>query len=114
LLAVLYGAGLRRSEAALTVGDYNPQTGELRIVGGKGNKDRLSYVTNGARAALEAWLSVRGVEPGSLFVPINKGGTMQARAMTDQAIYGMLEKRAAEAGILTSVPTICDGRLSGT
>jgi site-specific recombinase XerD len=100
LLAVLYGAGLRRSEAAgLTLADYNPQTGELRIVQGKGNKDRLAYVTNGARAALDAWLMIRGTESGPLFVPIRKGGTMQRRAMTDQAIYGMLVKRAADAGV---------------
>jgi site-specific recombinase XerD len=100
LLAVLYGAGLRRSEAAgLMVADYNPQTGELRILGAKGNKDRLAYITNGARAALDACLSVRGTEARPLFVPINKGGRVTMRAMTDQAIYGMLEKRAAEAGI---------------
>src|SRR5262249_23613091 len=100
LLAVLYGAGLRRSEAAgLTVGDYNPQTGELRIIGAKGNKDRLSYVTNGARAAIDAWLAARRPEPGPLFLPINKGGRVAMRAMTDQAIYGVLVKRAQDAGI---------------
>jgi integrase/recombinase XerD len=100
LLAVLYGAGLRRSEAAaLNVADYNAQTGELKILGAKGNKDRLAYVTNGARAALDAWLAMRGTDAGKLFVPINKGGRVTMRAMTDQAIYGMLVKRAADAGI---------------
>ena len=100
LLAVLYGGGLRRSEvAALTVADYNSATGELRVIGAKGNKDRLAYVTNGARAALDAWLAIRGTEPGPLFVPIRKGGTVQLRAMTTQAIYGVLAKRAEDAGI---------------
>jgi integrase len=100
LLAVLYGAGLRRSEAtAIQVGDYNATTGELRIIGAKGNKDRLAYVTNGARAAIDAWLAVRGPEPGPLFLPINKGGRVTMRAMTDQAIYGVLVKRAQDAGI---------------
>src|SRR5262249_39779335 len=47
----------------------------------------LAYVTNGARAALDAWLTVRGAEPGPLFVPIDKAGRVQPRGMTTQAIY---------------------------
>jgi site-specific recombinase XerD len=100
LLAVLYGAGLRRSEAvALDLADYNAETGELRIRSGKGNKDRLAYATNGAKAALDAWLTVRGTEPGPLFVPINKGGRMGTDRMSDQSIYDILQKRAEEAGL---------------
>jgi site-specific recombinase XerD len=100
LLALLYGAGLRRSEAVgLEVSDYSLKTGELRVKSGKGNKDRLVYATNGCARAMDAWLAVRGSEPGSMFVPINKGGRLELRSMTDQAIYGMIVKRAAEAGL---------------
>jgi site-specific recombinase XerD len=106
LLAVLYGGGLRRSEvAALEVSDYNAESGELRVRSGKGNKARLAYATNGAKAALDAWLLVRGTEPGPLFIPINKGGrlvrarTGELAGMTEQAVYGIVEKRGEEAGI---------------
>jgi len=99
LLGVLYGAGLRRSEVAgLNVADYNAETGELRV-NGKGNKDRLAYATNGSAAALDAWLAARGTEPGPLFTPINKGGRLDLRSMTDQAVYQVIVKRADEAGL---------------
>ena len=99
MLAVLYGAGLRRAEAAeLSLDNYNPKTGELRIRG-KGNKERLGYATNGSSKALAAWLAVRGSEPGPLFCPVNKGGNVKLAPMTEQAIYNMLSKRASEAGI---------------
>jgi site-specific recombinase XerD len=60
LLSVLYGAGLRRQEVAeLDVGSYDPATSRL-TVSGKGNKRRTVYIKNGQRAALEAWIEVRG------------------------------------------------------
>jgi site-specific recombinase XerC len=99
LIAVLYGAGIRRSEAAgLNLSDYNPSTGELKVLG-KGNKQRTVYATNGSRDALQAWIAVRGSEPGPLFYPVNKGGRVLFRRMRDQAVYNATEKRAAEAGV---------------
>ena len=99
LIALLYGGGLRRAEiVALNVGDHNPETGEL-VVRGKGGKERLLYVDNGPADALTDWLLLRGEEPGALFVPINKGGSISQRSMTDQAVYGMLRRRALQAGV---------------
>jgi site-specific recombinase XerD len=99
MIAVLYGAGIRRAEAAaLDVSDYNAETGELKITG-KGNKQRLVYATNGSAEALAIWLTRRGSEPGPLFLPINKGGRIIARRITDQAVRNILVKRAAEAEI---------------
>ena len=75
LLALLYGGGLRRSEAVtLDVDDYDGETGQLTIRSAKGRKDRTAYATNGAADALDDWLSIRGTEPGSLFRPVNRGG----------------------------------------
>ena len=99
LLALLYGAGLRRSEAvAVKLGDYNTTTGEL-VVHGKGNKQRLLPITNGTADALAAWIMVRGDAAGPLLSPVNKGGTVLYRAMTAQAVLGVLLKRGAQAKV---------------
>jgi integrase/recombinase XerD len=84
LIAVLYGAGLRRSETVdPDVADYTVETGELAIRGAKGRKDRLGYATNGSADALKDWLVVRGGDPGPLFCNINKSGKITIHRMTD-------------------------------
>ncbi len=93
------GGGARRSEViGVDLADYNPDTGQIKILG-KGNKERTNYLENGAYDAMADWLMVRGDAPGALFVPINKGGTMILRRMTSQAIYNMLNHRIEQAGI---------------
>jgi integrase len=105
LLALLYGGGLRRSEiVALDVDDYASRTGELRIRQGKGRKERLVYASNGAGQALEAWLQVRGVDPGPLFVPVDKAGRIVLRRLTDQVVAKALRKRAKAAGVTAFSP----------
>ncbi len=100
LLAVLYGCGLRRSEAvALDLPDYDRTTKELRIRG-KGGKQRLVYAEGGAAEALDAWLKKRGRRDlkGPLFCPIDKAGKMQRRRLSAQAVLYILKKRAGEIG----------------
>src|SRR2546422_2953990 len=100
LLAVLYGAGVRRAEAvALTVADYDAATGALTIRHGKGRSERIMYATNGAADALSAWLAVRGMEPGALFCPIDKAGRITLRPMTTQAVFDRLASLGARAGV---------------
>jgi site-specific recombinase XerD len=105
LIAVLYGAGLRRSESVgLDLADYNIETGELVIRGAKGRKDRIGYATNGAADALKDWLGIRGSDPGPLFCNINKGGRITIHRLTDQAVLHILKKRAVEAGVASFSP----------
>jgi len=100
LLALLYGGGLRRAEAVgLDIGDYDAATGELRVLHGKGGKQRTVYATNGAKVAIESWLAVRGDETGALFLPIRKGGAIENRRMNNQSVFDILVKRAREAGL---------------
>lgn len=102
LLAVLYGCGLRRSEVvALDVTDYEPTSGALSIRQSKGRRDRMVYVTNGSRDALDGWLDTRGDEPVPLFVAINKAGAIdpQLGRLTPQAILYILQRRADQADV---------------
>ncbi|MEY4577085.1 MAG: hypothetical protein RL701_1788, partial [Pseudomonadota bacterium] len=86
LLALLAGAGLRRSEAvSLTLESYDANSGALRVTG-KGNKQRVAYVTNSAKAALDRWLAVRGNDAGALLCPVRRGGHMELRHMSDSAV----------------------------
>ncbi len=105
LLAVLYGAGLRRSEVVtLDLADYELETGTLTVRAGKGRKDRIAYATNGSRAALTAWLTVRGMDHGALFWPVDQAGRMTARRMTSQSILEILERRARQARVARFSP----------
>jgi integrase/recombinase XerD len=134
IIGLMYAAGLRRDEVVrLSVENYDPETGQL-IWTGKRNKERTAYVTNGAADALNDWLTIRGTQPGSIFVEVNKGGKVlieresmivkpfrkirgvevpnkkagmtiyRGGAMTSQAIYNMLSKRAQETGIQNFSP----------
>jgi site-specific recombinase XerD len=106
LLAVLYGGGLRRAEVVgLDVADYKAETGVLRVRDGKGRKERIAYATDGTKAALEAWLEVRGTEEGPLFWPADgRGRPLLNRRMTDQAILLMLRRRAAQGKVAAFTP----------
>jgi len=93
MLAVLYGAGLRRSElVTLNLSDYNADTAEIRIRRGKGRKARMCYAPSGCVMTLNRWIEFRGPDHG----PLNKGGGMTLRRMTDQAVLYILQKRAGD------------------
>jgi len=100
LFVCMYPGGLRRDEVAgLDLEDYDQETGALTVRHGKGNKARTTYLVNGAMHAMGDWLGIRGEEQGPLFWPINKGGRLQPRRMTNQAVYNVLAKRGEQAGV---------------
>ncbi len=60
LAELLYGSGLRVSEAlGLDAAQVNPKDGYVRVLG-KGNRERLAPLTDASVEALEKWLSLRG------------------------------------------------------
>lgn len=85
LLALLYGVGLRRSEAvAIDIEDLDGDNGNrIRIRRGKGNKERFVYMPEGGMRALEAWLFFRGKAPGPLLYP-STGGAVTARGLHER------------------------------
>ena len=110
LLAVLYGSGLRRAEAsALDVGDYDPESGALKVRAGKGNKERVCYTAAGERHLLEAWLRTRAtmgapLSTGPLFLPMVKGGKIRLRRLDPRTVLDIAQKRARQAGVKHLTP----------
>ncbi len=100
LIAILRGTGLRRAEVVkLDLEDFDASTGEVIVRLGKGGKDRIAYLPESAIPYISNWLEVRGLMPGPLLCPVTKGGNVQMRTMTPDALLKILKKRALEAGV---------------
>ena len=85
MLALLYGCGLRRSEAvAIELDAYD--AGAVTIRHGKGRKERIVYAPGGGKEAIDDWIERRGSWSGALLCPVKKGGHIQQRSMTAQAV----------------------------
>ncbi|MBD2629635.1 tyrosine-type recombinase/integrase [Trichormus variabilis] len=98
LIAILRGAGLRRGEVVnLNLSDF--KAGSLKILSGKGGKDRTVYLPDGAVTVVKDWSKVRGREAGALFCHINKAGVVTLRQLSSQAVLLILAKRGKEAGV---------------
>lgn len=91
ILELLYSSGLRLSEiAALELGHIDQQEMMIRVIDGKGGKDRLVPMGEKALQALQNWLLVRDswvidgsstVIQNSLFIS-KKGGTLSDRQIS--------------------------------
>jgi len=107
LLAVMAGTGARRAEIAdLDVDDWAGDVGELVIRHGKGGRQRKVYLHGGAVTALEAWLDLRGRDPGPLFLAVRKDGQVDLvrRRLSATAIWRRCQRVAARAGVPATSP----------
>ena len=109
--ALMFGAGLRRAEAAAAQrSDYDLETDTLRVVG-KGNRERAVYFSNGGKAALSDWFQHRGLEDGPLLCQVNKSGQIlrgkaddKLQGLTPRALVARLKLRAKQAGVADCSP----------
>ena len=102
LLELLYGSGLRISEAlGLDVNDIRPQTGHV-VVMGKGSKQRQVPLSDTCIAALSRWIAVRSEVPparGERALFLGRRGKRLDRRQAAR----ILEERATAAGIVQHV-----------
>ena len=98
LLELLYGSGLRISEAlGLNVDDMRPESGHVRVMG-KGSKERIVPLSDTCMAALTRYLAVRADVPpvhGERALFLGRRGKRLDRRQAAR----ILEERAKEAGI---------------
>ncbi|MDQ6979183.1 MAG: tyrosine recombinase XerC [Mariprofundaceae bacterium] len=98
LIAVLYGCGLRVGESVgLNSDDINVTEAELRVLG-KGKKERIVPMPEGACTLLNHWLEVRPVS-AEIAVFINQRGTR----LSTRSVQRMLKQRALVSGADVSV-----------
>jgi len=105
IIAMLYVCGLRRSELVnVRIEDYDAATGQVRVLTGKGRKQRTVYITGSARRALDRWLSILPFDSGPIFRPVLKNGRIQRSGIVSQTVYDMLKRRAKQAGVKNFSP----------
>jgi integrase len=105
LFWLLRGSSLRRAEAvALDLADYDTRDHSITVRDPGGGTVRRLSLPFETRRALDRWLRIRGTESGPLFNPVNKGGRIERRRLSEQAIYIACQKRASEAGLPRTSP----------
>nr|WP_264194076.1 tyrosine-type recombinase/integrase [Marinomonas algarum] len=105
VLSVLIGCGLRRAEAvSLDHSNYDRRDRSLKVLG-KGNKERVVFLPNGAYQRLEAWIEeVRGEVKGPLFTRIRRHDDTTNDRLSSQAVYHILDNRRVQAGLEKCAP----------
>jgi integrase/recombinase XerD len=97
LIAVLYGAGLRISEAlALKPSDVDIDAGSIRVLHGKNDQARFAGIDAGTLAHVVAWMELRralGLHGRHLFC------TLQGRPVQSSYVRGMFKRMARRAGL---------------
>lgn len=105
ILALLLGCGLRRAEVTtLDLEQLDMGQGTLRVIG-KGNKERLAFLTAEIRERLHDWLAVRGPDPGWLFGRIRKGGALVLDSPLDPASIGRIVDHARQLAGIDAITT---------
>lgn len=102
ILRLLWGLALRRGELVrLDLEDLDLDGNRVAVLGkGKTAKTWLT-LPEGARVALAAWLEVRGLEPGPLFLGFGPGRS--GGRLTDSAVYRLVRDLGREAGLARPV-----------
>lgn len=99
LIALMVGAGLRRAEVCtIMMGDLDARHDRLTVVG-KGGVVRDVPLAAGVRRAIQAWLDIRGDEPGPLMLPMTKTALRQpvhGRRLSTGSVAKVVHRRIGE------------------
>jgi site-specific recombinase XerD len=101
ILAVMLGAGLRRSEvASLTFEHIQQREGRWVIVDlvGKRNKIRSVPIPSWTKQALDEWAGAAGLKTGRIFRAVNKGDRLAGDSLTSQAVADVVKQYAEKCG----------------
>jgi len=102
VLAVLLGAGLRRSEAAsLTFGHIQEREGRWIIadICGKGGRVRTVPISSWTKAAVDTWRTAAGLSDGHVFRSINKAAIIIGDGLSTQSIFDVVKEYSTMIGV---------------
>ncbi len=98
LLMTLYGTGMRRSElASLKVGDIDSQRMIIRVVAGKGGKDRDLPLSSALLETLREYWQWR--KPKLYMFPTRTRGRTLDQPISDKTVWIACSEAARQAGI---------------
>jgi len=98
LMRVMLDAGLRASEALkLTVFDIDWRSGKLKVVEGKGKKDRILWVNEDCLILLQQWREKRPAKSNLLFT------TLDGSPIDDRYLRRMVKRYGVKAAIAKDV-----------
>ena len=102
ILALLTGCALRRNELA----ELDIETIQLREdrwvladLEGKGRRIRTVAVPIWVKHAINAWMAAAAIKEGRLLRSIRKGGKKIGKALSDWAVWSVVERAAKEIGV---------------
>lgn len=102
ILAVMLGAGLRRSEVAkLSVENIRQLDSRWAIADlvGKGNHVRTVPIPSWVKVAIDEWIEAASIEGGVVFRAVHKGGYVQHDSLTAQAVRDVVNHYGQEIGV---------------
>jgi integrase/recombinase XerC/integrase/recombinase XerD len=101
MVLTLLDTGVRCSELVqLQLDDLNLASGRLRVLHGKGNKQRVVPFAERCRAALAMYLDVRGHTPGPLFVAATGHGALRPGvALQPNGLKQLLRRLGRTTGV---------------
>jgi integrase/recombinase XerC len=98
LLRLLFDVGLRRAEVVeMDAEHFDATAGTLSVLGKKRRSRELVTLPAPTRAALVAWLEVRGSEPGPLFRNFDRAG--KSERLTGRSVARIVAEVSGAAGI---------------
>lgn len=101
ILRGLIDTGARASEFCnLRIMDLNMDTGAVRIIAGKGNKDRVVFVSLTTRRDIMRYTRHRQSREGRDYLWVTRGGSK----LTTHGLTTMLLRRAKTAGVPVATP----------
>ncbi len=103
IIALGIGAGMRREEiATLLLEHLHLENGRIEVVGGKGGKDRTTFLAASGVAAVRKWLKARGNTPGAVLVRLvrfREGYRPSMAPLSPHAVWEALAACRDAAGV---------------